>query len=125
MLRERASLVFLNVDLEFNGSAFKIVLTVIESIQLTIRQFLARFSTIDWFLDVLKISTEHGSRVPVANGLGNSKQDFENNIEQEVVLFLIVTYLLPLGALGLPGLAPNSVKHNIRNSWKSISTPVK
>ena len=38
------------------------------------RQFLTRFSTSDWFLAMLKISTEHGSRAPVGSCFGNRKQ---------------------------------------------------
>ena len=41
---------------------------------LHIRQFLTRFSTSDWFLAMLKISTEHGSGVPVGSCFGNRKQ---------------------------------------------------
>ena len=40
----------------------------------TIRQFLTRLSTSDWFLAMLKISTEHGSRVPLGSYFGNRKQ---------------------------------------------------
>ena len=38
------------------------------------RQFLTRFSTSDWFLAMLKISTGHDSRASVRNRVGNSKQ---------------------------------------------------
>ena len=46
--------------------------------QQLIRQFLTRFSRSDWFLAMLKISTEHGSKVPVEKFVSET----ENNIEQ-------------------------------------------
>ena len=78
------------------------------------RQFLTRFSRSDWFLDVLKVSTEHGSRVQCQVPL-----ETVNKIKQHGAgnrFFSMVTYLLPLRTSDLPGLAPKSVKHNFRNS---------
>ena len=51
------------------------------------RQFLTIFSTFDWFLAMIKITTEHGSGVP----MGSSVSEIVNNIEsimREVVLVL-------------------------------------
>ena len=39
-------------------------------------------------------------------------------------LLLIITYLLPFSFFDLPGFAPNSMKHNFQNSWKSLSLTV-
>ena len=52
--------------------------------------------------------------------VGNSKQTSSRKSSS----FFIVTYLLPLRAFDLPGLAPNSMKYNFRNSWKSVSLTV-
>ena len=70
------------------------------------RQSLTRFSTTDWFLTMLKISTEHGSTVPVGSCFGNRKQHGTKSSGKLFLLF-IVTNLLPL-----PGLARKSVKHD-------------
>ena len=51
----------------------KELMDTIKSLKL-IRQFLTRFSTYDWFLAMLKISTEHGSRVPGGSCFRNRKQ---------------------------------------------------
>ena len=52
-----------------------------------VRQFLTRFSTPDWFLTMLKTSTEHGSGV----SMGSCVSETVNNIEsitREVVLVI-------------------------------------
>ena len=71
-------------------------------------QILTRFSTSDSFLAVLKISTEHGSRVPVGSCFGNRKQHWTKSSGKLFLLF-IVTNLLPL-----LGLARKSIKHNLK-----------
>ena len=96
-----------------------ILLLILIQIQINISQFLTRFSTSDWFLSMLKSSTEHGSRVPVESCFGNRKQHWTNSSGKLFLLF-IVTNLLPL-----PGLARKSMKHNFWNFWKSVSLTVK
>ena len=51
------------------------------------RQFLTRFTTSDWFLAMLKISTEHGSKFPV-----EVVSEAENNIEQNQVKSCCLCY---------------------------------
>ena len=70
------------------------------------RQFLTRFSRSDWFLAMLKISTEHGSKVPVGKLFRKQKTTL-NNIKRKVVLVIHGNYLMPL-----PGLTRKSMKHN-------------
>ena len=57
------------------------------------RQFLTRFSTSDWFLAMLKISIEHGSRVPVGSCFGNRKQRSTKQNGKLFLLLFMVTYL--------------------------------
>ena len=52
-----------------------------------IRQFLTRFSTSDWFVAMFKISTEHGSVVPVASCVSKTVNNIEN-IKRKVVLVI-------------------------------------
>ena len=51
------------------------------------RQFLTRFSRSDWFLAMLKISTEHGSKVPVGKLFRKQKTTL-NDIKWKVVLVI-------------------------------------
>ena len=51
------------------------------------RQFLTRFSTSDWFLAMLKISTEHGSVVPVGSCVSETVNNIEN-VKRKVVLVI-------------------------------------
>ena len=80
---------------------------------ITFRQFLTKFSTSDWFLDLLKISTEHGSRVPVGSCVSETVNNIEN-IKRKVVLVILVVVVLVIVThlVSLSGLARKSVKHN-------------
>ena len=52
------------------------------------RQFLTRFSTSNWFLAMLKISTEHGSVVPVGSCVSETVNNIDN-IKRKVVLVIL------------------------------------
>ena len=59
----------------------------VEILQKTVRQFLTRFSRSDWLLAMLKIRTEHGSKVPVGKLFRKQKTTL-NNIKRKVVLVI-------------------------------------
>ena len=52
------------------------------------RQFLTRISTSNWFLAMLKISTEHGSVVPVRSCVSETVNNIDN-IKRKVVLVIL------------------------------------
>ena len=58
--------------------------------------------------------------MPVASGIGNGKI----TSSRKSSLFFIVIYLSLLSSFDLPELAPDSVKHNFRNYWKSLSVAI-